>query len=216
MNNETTTIQPFPKLPTTTTTKKVDVLAATPLQVLTIRLLAIIDILTGQVFMDALPLVGGETAKEELTGWMIKPGEEEGDNVYNPKKALSAYSTIALSAFGIGQTAQAHITKSQSDAVKGIFEVASMYENYRETLSDFAKTLRSKDLEAIEKLDMLWVVMDTLFDDFKRKVNENSKKDPESLENLVRDLNTVFIHLNKITEGAKMIQLIAPINNSNI
>lgn len=202
----------FPKIPER---PKVE-LSLTPLQVLTFQLLSIIDIITGQVFMDALPLIGGEAAKEELSGWMVKQGEEEGDNKFEPKKALSMYSTLTLTAFGVGQTAQQHIMKSQSDAMKGIYEVANMYESYRELLFDFRKTLKSKDLTPLEKLDALWAVVDTLYEEFREKVTRNAKNDPESLDKVIGDLNSVFISLEKLTEGAKMIKVIEPSSSSNI
>ena len=208
MNNAKT--EPFPKIPNPPQVE----LCLNPLQQLTLQLLTIIDVVSGKVFVDALPLIGGESAKEELESWKI--GVQTGDDdAFRTKKALSTYTTIALTAFGLGKSAQQHIIKSQSDSIKAIFEVSSMYESYRDVLFDFKKTLKSKDLTSMEKLDALWAVTDTLYEEFKQKLIENSRNDVTNLDRIVLDLNQVFIALEKLTEGAKMIQIIEPKSNNN-
>lgn len=186
-----------------------------PLQLLTIHLLSIIDIFSGKVFLDALPLIGGEEAKEELASWKI--GVQTGnDEVFSNKKQVSTYMTIALGAFSAGQSISSHITKSNADATKAIFEIASFYERFSPELGELKKTIKSKDLSPEEKLDALWSVLDVLYEGMKDKINENARAYPENLKELVTDLSTTFIRLDKLTEGAKYIGLIKPVNSSNI
>lgn len=203
---------PFPKLPPKPATEN----AVDPIHLLTIHLLSIIDILTGKVFVDALPLIGGEEAKQELESWKI--GVSEGnDDIFTEKKALSTYTTIALSAFGIGKSAQAHIMKSQADSMKAIYEISNFYHTYRGHVFEFRKTLKSKDLSPMEKLDALWAVTDALYEETKAGITRNAKKDPESLEKVITDLNTVFISLEQLTECAKFINIVpVPSSSSNI
>lgn len=203
--------QPFPKL---APQPEIQV-ASGPVQILTIHLLAIIDILTGRLFMDALPLVGGEEAKEELQSWKI--GVESGnEDVFTEKKKLSTYTTLALGAYSMGASISQHITKSQADAIKAIFEIASMYDQYSSELYELKKTVKSKDLTPQEKLDALWTVLDVIYEERKQSFNLNAKNDPESLKKLVDDLNMMFISLDKLSQGAKMIQIIPPSSSSNI
>lgn len=186
----------------------------TPLQLLTVHLLSIIDIVSGQVFVDALPLIGGEEAKEELASWKI--GVETGnDDVFREKKSLSTYTTLALGAFGAGKTAQQHIAKSQADSVKAILTVSQLYDSYRDMLFEFKKTLKSKDLTALEKLETLWAVTDALYESMKDSITENAKNDTQSLEKVIGDLNHVFISLEKLTGGAKMVGILNENNNNN-
>ncbi len=186
----------------------------TPLQLLTVHLLSIIDIVSGQVFVDALPLIGGEEAKEELASWKI--GVETGnDDVFREKKSLSTYTTLALGAFGAGKTAQQHIAKSQADSVKAILTVSQLYDSYRDMLFEFKKTLKSKDLTALEKLETLWAVTDALYESMKDSITENAKNDTQSLEKVIGDLNHVFISLEKLTGGAKMVGILNENNNNS-
>lgn len=210
MNNEKTT-KPFPKMIQRPEEEK----AIGPIQLLTMHLLSIIDIFSGKVFLDALPLIGGEEAKEELASWKI--GVQTGnDEVFSNKKQVSTYMTIALGAFSAGQSISSHITKSNADATKAIFEIASCYNRFSPELGELKKTIKSKDLSPEEKLDALWSVLDILYAGMKNKINENARAYPENLKELVADLNTTFIRLDKLTEGAKYIGLIKPENNSNI
>lgn len=203
----------FPKM-----IEKPELGAMTPIQLLTLHLNTIIDIITGKVFLDALPLIGGEEAQEELASWKL--GVQAGnDDVFSNKKQISTYMTVALGAFSMGQAAAAHVNKSHADATKAIFELASCYDRVRPDILEVKKTIKSKDLNPEEKLDLLWTVCDTLYESFKERVNNNAKAYPENLKALVDDLMITFTKLDQLTEGAKYIGIIKPEqtkNNSNI
>lgn len=207
MNNET-----FPKLPERPEEEK----SIDATQLLTFYLLAIIDILSGKVFVDALPLIGGEDAKEELASWKVGVSSGGEIDTFTNKKQLSTYMTVALGAYSMGQSISSHITKSKADSTKAIFEIASCYNRIQGDIIELKKTIKSKDLSPEEKLDALWVVCDTFYDDFKQKIRENAKKYPENLKEVIDDLNTIFIRLDKLTSGAKYIGIIKNENNSNI
>lgn len=204
MNNATTTeIVPFPKLQERPKEEQ----AIGPIHLLTIHLLSIIDQLSGKLFVDALPLIGGEEAKEELESWRIGVKTED-DSVFREKKALSMYTTFALGAFGIGKSISAHVSKSQADAIKAIFEVSNMYDTYKPCLFDCKKTLKSKDLTPMEKLDALWAVLDVFYEEQKTRITKNAKEDEESLKKVIEDLNQIFMGLEKLTGCAAMIGIL--------
>jgi len=204
MNNEA-----FPKMKTREEDK-----AANAFQVLLMHLIGIVDILAGKVFLDALPLIGGEEAKEELASWKlgVQTGNEE---IFSNKKQVSTYMTIALGAFSAGQTAIKHITKSSADATKAIYEITSGYNRIAPDLVELKKTIKSKDLSPEEKLDALWSVIDVFYAGVKDKINENARLYPENLKELVDDLNGTIQRLDRLTEGAKFIGILKPENNNS-
>ena len=186
----------------------------TPLQLLTVHLLSIIDIVSGQVFVDALPLIGGEEAKEELASWKLGV-QTNNEEIFANKKQVSTYMTVALGAFSAGQTAIKHITKSSADATKAIYEITSGYNRIAPDLVELKKTIKSKDLSPEEKLDALWSVIDVFYAGVKDNINENARLYPENLKELVADLNTTIQRLDRLTEGAKFVGILKPENNNS-
>jgi hypothetical protein len=211
MNNE-----PFPKLPERPEEER----ARDPIGVLTAHLCTIIDLLTGQFFVDLLPLIGGPEAKKELKRWNLGFQKGNDTEVFDDMKTMSTYSTLALAGYYGGTNIQTHIKKSAADGFKAVFETANIYHACRDHLYDFKRTLKSKDLKPIEKLEALWAVLDVLYEERKASIMENAKNDPETIKTVIDDLNRIFISLDKLTEASKMLNILiitpgAGNNNNN-
>lgn len=190
----------------------------TPLGVLTQQLLLLIELVTSRVFYDAIPLVGGPDAEQELNHWKLKMMKDLSElNDTNTSSEIierqeplpiSGYLTATLAALGAGNTAVAHISKSAADSTKAIYEISKFYEKYGEKLNECSKIVRTKDLSDMEKLDTLVSFIDAIWEDSKNRVISNAKACPDALHAVIGDFSQAFFHLENITKGANFLKIL--------
>jgi len=194
----------------------------TPLGILTKQLLLLIELATGKLFSDAMPLVGGPDADKEMARWTAKMKREFSeknkgtlDVGYEEPIPLSGYLTTSLMALQFGTAATMHIMASAADSTKALYELSSFYQKFEPQLVEIARITRSKDITDSEKLDTLIAFIYAVIDEWKNTILDNSKKCPEALAHVISDVNQAFFHLENISKGSKLLNINETKNNNN-
>jgi len=209
MNNEKTT-ESFPPMGNSKLQE------IKPQTILLLNLLEILQIVSGSLVVHAIPLVGGNDAKEELESWKLGVLNDD-DAEFHKRESLSGYMTLALALFGIEKTVSNHLVSSEADAMKAIQEVTMNYHLYSHMIEPFRRIAKSKDITPTEKFDAFWTFTDLIYDEIKTHINQNAKQNPEAVEALIADITNLLLRLDRLTEGAKYLRIIPPPppNNSN-
>lgn len=192
--------KPFPK----TSDLPIHLNQSTPIGILTQQVLLLIDLLSGKLVFDALPLVGGKDIEKEVISWNEKLSSGHACPELIP---FSGYMTASLGAMAIGNSAAKHITCSSADAVKAIYEIACLQAKFKDEFEKAHEIIHTKDLTPMDKLETLISFIDVMYDSLKNTVLENAKLCPDSLKASINDIDRAMFHIGNIARGSEFLNI---------